>query len=242
MPIKTNPHSGSAAPVDLMCRKNGLYRRLPGGGLTRIAAPLRVLSRAREGNSTKWSRLVELTNGDGKSVRLLISDRFLSEGGGQRLFSTLEDVGFDSPDAKEDRNAIRKYIRNPAIVRRTLIVRANGYVGQWAYVLGSEVIGASSRDYILDSVIEADPDRYQARGALAEWRREIASFVTGNALPMVAIMASFVGPIIKPLGLESGGIQFYGDSSQGKSGLIACAASVIGPPSARCLVNQENRI
>jgi putative DNA primase/helicase len=240
MPIKTNPHSGSAASSHLVSQKDGLFRRSPGGGLTRIAAPLRVLSRAREVNGTKWSRLVELTNADDESKRHLIPDKFLSESGGQHLFSALEDVGFDLPDERADRIAIRKYIRNPAIDRRTLIVRTNGYVGvgKWAYVLGSEVIGADSRDYFLDSAIDADPDRYQVRGTLADWQRDIASFVTGNALPMVAIMASFVGPIIKPLGLEKGtGIQFYGDSSQGKSGLFACAASVIGPPSSGAMVS-----
>jgi putative DNA primase/helicase len=74
-------------------------------------------------------------------------------------------------------------------------------------------------------------ERHQEYGKLADWQREIVDIVTGNTLCMLAIMASFVGPLIKPLGLGHGGIQFYGDSSQGKSGLLACAASVIGRPS-----------
>jgi putative DNA primase/helicase len=210
-------------PTGLVCRRDGLYRRSHRGGLTRIAGRLRVLSRAREENSTKWCRLVELTNGDDKSVRILILDQYLSARGGHQLFAALENVGFDLPEKTEDRNAIRKYLRNPAIKRRTWIVRANGYVAKWAYVLGSQVIGADPLKYYLDQAIEADPDRYEARGTLADWHRGIASFVTGNALPMVAIMAAFVGPIIKPLGLESGGgIQFVGTSSLGKTGLLAC--------------------
>jgi putative DNA primase/helicase len=215
---------------------------LPASGVTRIAGKLRVLSRARDDHGANWSRLVDLINGGEKSVRLLIPDRLLGDGVSQQLFSALEVVGFDLPYGKADRNAIRDYLRNPAIDKRTVIVRSNGYVGEWAYVRGSRVIGASSRDFFLDPAVEADPQRYKARGTLAAWQREIASFVAGNARPMLAIMASFVGPIIKPLGLENGGLQFFGGTSLGKTALLACAASVIGPPSNGAMVRGRKTI
>jgi hypothetical protein len=116
--------------------------------------------------------------------------------------------------------------------------------GKGAYLLGSQLIGANSGLYVLDPAVapDADSDRFQARGSLADWQREIINVVAGSRLCRLAIMAPFVGPLIKPLDLENGGIQFYGDSSQGKSGLIACAASVIGPPSNGAMVTWSTTV
>jgi putative DNA primase/helicase len=223
--------------TSLVCRKDGLYRRSPRGKFTRIAGRLRVLSRARDSNSANWSRLVELINGDGKLVRRLLPEKLLKVNGSKQIFSELADVGFELPEKAEDRTAFLQYLRDPEINPRTTIVRANGYVSDWVYLLGSQVIGAKSRDFFPDTAIEADPNRYEVRGTLVDWQRDMASFVAGNALPMVAIMAAFVGPIIKPLGLENGGIQFFGASSLGKTALLSCAASVLGPPSEGAMVS-----
>jgi putative DNA primase/helicase len=139
--------------------------------------------------------------------------------------------GYDLPKEKEDRTAIVDYIRSSATKERALTVRATGYVGKGAYLLGSQLIGVNSGLYVLDPTIPVDSERFRPLGTLADWQREIVDVVTGNRLCMLAIMASFVGPLIKPLDLRNGGIQFYGESSQGKSGLLVCAASVIGRPS-----------
>jgi putative DNA primase/helicase len=231
------PNRVAAEPVtnsfrELISRKDGLYHRLPDGKRgARIARRLRVIARARDAQGKNWSRYIEFTDADGNSRNLLIPDTHIADRGGQQLFSALQSQGYDVPDAKEDRAAMRDYIRSSAIEGRALIVRANGYVDDWAYLLGSEVIGVNSNEYVLDPAIEADTERYRPHGKLADWQREIVDVITGSPLCMLAIMASFVGPLIKPLRLESVGIQFYGVSSQGKSGLLACAASVIGRPS-----------
>jgi putative DNA primase/helicase len=218
---------------DLISRNDGLYRRLADGKKgPRIAERLRVVARARDARGKNWSRLIEFADADGVFRRILLPEPYLSDRGGQQLFSLLLGEGYDLPESKEDRAAIRDYLRT-ATERRAWIVRANGYVDEWAYLLGSDIIGASSSRYVLDPTIEVDIERYETHGTLADWQREIVDVVTGNRLCMLAIMAAFVGPLIKPLGLGDvgGGIQFYGESSQGKSGLLACAASVIGRPS-----------
>jgi putative DNA primase/helicase len=229
---------------ELICRKDGFYARL-NGKQVRIAERLRVIARARDAQRMGWSRLIEFTDADGDPKdpkRLLIPEKHLNDRGGQQLISALSEAGYDLPKATADRDAILDYIRSSATDRRALTVRATGYVGEGAYLLGSQLIGANSGLYILDPSVALDSDRFQARGTLADWQREIVNVVAGSRLCRLAIMAPFVGPSIKPLELESGGIQFYGESSQGKSGLIACAASVIGPPSNGAMVTWSTTV
>jgi putative DNA primase/helicase len=229
---------------EIICKKDGFYRRL-NGKRVRIAERLRVIARARDAQRMGWSRLIEFTDADGDPKdpkRLLIPEKHLNDRGGQQLISALSDAGYDLPKEKEDRTVIVDYIRSSATKKRALIVRATGYVGKGAYLLGSQLIGVNSGLYVLDPTIPVDSERFQPHGTLADWQREIVDVVTGNRLCMLAIMASFVGPLIKPLNLESSGIQFYGDSSQGKSGLLACAASVIGRPSNGAMVTWSTTV
>jgi putative DNA primase/helicase len=203
---------------ELISTKHGLYRRLANGKPgARIAGRLRILARACDIHETSFSRLIEVANGKERPTRLLVPENHLSENFSHLLFSALNYVGYYFSDTRVDRAAIRHHIRNHSSHRYATIVRANGYVDEWAYLLGIKVIGANSERYVLDPTVDADVERHQAYGKLADWQREIVDIVTGNTLCMLAIMASFVGPLIKPLGLGHGGIQFYGDSSQGKT-------------------------
>ena len=77
---------------EVSCRKDGLYRRLANGKRVRIAERLRVIARARDEQRMSWSRLIEFTDADGNSKRLLIPEKNLNDRGGQQLISALTDA------------------------------------------------------------------------------------------------------------------------------------------------------
>jgi putative DNA primase/helicase len=65
-------------------------------------------------------------------------------------------------------------------------------------------------------------------GTLKKWQEHVAKPAVGNSGLVLALSASFAGPLLEPLGEESGGFHFRGISSIGKSTLLASAASVWG--------------
>ncbi len=66
------------------------------------------------------------------------------------------------------------------------------------------------------------------KGAVADWKREVADRAKGNSLVMFAICASFAGSLTKLAGVGSGGFHFWGAPRCGKTILAQCAASVWG--------------
>ena len=66
------------------------------------------------------------------------------------------------------------------------------------------------------------------KGAVADWKREVADRAKGNSLIMFAICASFAGSLTKLAGVGSGGFHFWGAPRCGKTILAQCAASVWG--------------
>lgn len=100
----------------------------------------------------------------------------------------------------------------------------------WHVIDGSRVF-ALPETTIGDADVRfvGDGPEWRAAGTLQEWQNEIARFAVGNHRLMFAISSAFAGPLLKPLNVASGGALLYGVSSEGKSTLLKCAASVWGP-------------
>jgi uncharacterized protein (DUF927 family) len=69
---------------------------------------------------------------------------------------------------------------------------------------------------------------YRRAGTLAAWRAKVAAVAAGNDLLTFALSLAFLGPILRPLDIEGGGVHFRGSSSCGKTTLAYAAGSVWG--------------
>ncbi len=69
---------------------------------------------------------------------------------------------------------------------------------------------------------------FQTGGTFEGWYETIGRLSSGNSRLIFAISAAFAGPLLMPLGLESGGFNFVGNSSTGKSSALHGSASVWG--------------
>jgi hypothetical protein len=71
---------------------------------------------------------------------------------------------------------------------------------------------------------------YTTSGTLADWQREIAQNVRGNASMMIGVAVALAAPMLSLLGRESFGVHLFAESSKGKSTTLNIANSIYGNP------------
>jgi putative DNA primase/helicase len=96
-----------------------------------------------------------------------------------------------------------------------------------SFVLPDVVIGPQAASVIFQSGERGHEEHTQA-GTLEGWRDGIAAKAVGNPLLMLAVSASFAGPLLKKCNIEGGGFHIVGDSSTGKTTLIEAACATWG--------------
>ncbi|SNR67450.1 DUF927 domain-containing protein [Paracoccus sediminis] len=74
-------------------------------------------------------------------------------------------------------------------------------------------------------------------GSLPGWSSGVAAYAQGNPLLMVALSASFAGPLLDLAEMETVGLNFYGGPGSGKSLLLQSAQSVWNSP---VLISTQN--
>jgi hypothetical protein len=110
------------------------------------------------------------------------------------------------------------------------IVQKTGWVegvdGSLSFVLHSETIGDASIRY-LDVEPPAHP-LLQRVGVLRNWQQTIGAMSAGNSRLLGAIGYALAPPLMKILGIEGGGLHYFGSSSTGKTTALGVANSVTG--------------
>jgi uncharacterized protein (DUF927 family) len=69
---------------------------------------------------------------------------------------------------------------------------------------------------------------FKARGTLDDWRENQGKVCVGNSRLVFSVSTGFAAPLVYPTGEESGGVHFYGISSEGKTTLLRVAGSEWG--------------
>ena len=99
-----------------------------------------------------------------------------------------------------------------------------------SFVLPQRTIGAKNIRFQSEHAAHND---FVAAGTLAGWQKKVAALCRGNPLLLLAVSASFTGPLLKRTKLQEtggAGIHLVGDSSQGKSTGLQVAGSTWGAP------------
>lgn len=160
------------------------------------------------GNWREWAMPMELLAGDATQLR----GELLSMG-----------VELDYEKAK---TALPRYLQHKCPERKVQCALQIGWCGN-SFVLPDVVIGPRAKDVIFQSGERHLQEHTQA-GTLEGWQQSIAKKAVGNPLLMLAVSASFVGPLLARCNAESGGIHFVGDSSTGKSTAMEAACATWG--------------
>lgn len=190
---------------------------------TWVCGPLHIEAQTFDSTGNNFGRLLRFKNTAGRwrswamPMELLKGD--CSDLRGELLAMGLEIDPFE-------RQALTRYLQEPAPKKSVRCALQVGWCGD-AFVLPDMVIGPDAAGVIFQSG-ERTHDEHGQGGTLDGWRDHIAARAVGNPLFLLALSASFAGPLLKRTNTEGGGLHFVGDSSTGKTTILEAACSVWG--------------
>lgn len=191
----------------------------------RVCTRLEVIADTRDVNGRSWGRQLVFADRDGRQKKLSIPMRMLA-GDGQEVRALLLDNGLDIEPSNNAKHKLLSYIQG-AKPQRTLesVDRIGWHQSGHVFVLPDRSIGSDG--VVLQS--EASHDHaYGTSGDLDEWKAKVAALCADNSRLMLGVSFALTGPLLELVGVEGGGIHFFGNSSTGKSTIMSVAASVWG--------------
>jgi putative DNA primase/helicase len=96
------------------------------------------------------------------------------------------------------------------------------------FVLPNETLGDHSRVWFSG---KCEGNIYAKSGDLKEWKTNVAALCKNNPFLAFAVSSAFAGPLLELLNIPGIGFHLHGDSTSGKTTVLAAAASVWGPAS-----------
>jgi putative DNA primase/helicase len=189
-----------------------------------ICSPLHVEAVTFDGQDNNFGRMLRFKTTIGKWREWAMPMELL-RGAGDELRGELLAMGVEI-DPQAGRTLLGQYLQAKPPVRRIHCVLQVGWCGD-SFVLPDTVIGAASSGVIFQSG-ERGHDEFTRAGTLAGWQSEISARAVGNPLLVLALSASFAGPMLARCNGESGGVHFVGDSCTGKTTAIEAACSTWG--------------
>jgi putative DNA primase/helicase len=207
----STPKNGEPFPVD-----------------TWVCGPLHIEAQTFDGTGNNFGRLLRFKNTAGRWREWAMPMELL-KGDGSDLRGELLAMGLEiDPFARQ---TLARYLQERAPKKRVRCALQVGWCGT-SFVLPDAVIGPDAASVIFQSGERAHDEHGQA-GTLDGWRAEIAARAGGNLLFLLALSASFAGPLLKRTNTEGGGVHFFGDSSTGKTTILEAACSTWGGPGYR---------
>jgi putative DNA primase/helicase len=194
----------------------------------RICSPLWVTTHTRDHKNENHGRILEFQDIDGHKHQWTMPAELLA-GEGVKILGTLLNMGLWISHKKQAREKLLEYITLCNPIRRARCVLQCGWYDK-VFVLPNDTIGYIQGEKIIHQnpyVIECKSD---ISGSLIDWKEKIAKKACGNSRLILAISASFAGPLLHLMNHENIGIHYKGHSSLGKSTALHVANSIWGNP------------
>ncbi|MEY4645630.1 MAG: hypothetical protein RLZZ596_2461 [Pseudomonadota bacterium] len=189
-----------------------------------VCSPLHIDAVTFDGQSNNFGRLLRFKSTAGKWREWAMPMELLA-GDGTQLRAELLAMGVKL-DPYKARQQLPHYLQSEDPKRHIHCALQVGWCGD-SFVLPDSVIGPKSESVIFQSGERGHEEHTQA-GTLEGWRDGIATKAVGNPLLMLAVSASFAGPLLQRCNIEGGGFHVVGDSSTGKTTLIEAACATWG--------------
>ncbi len=230
-PISTGGDDKTAKSSFVVSDKGVFFRSTNDDGeevLIRVCNRLDVLALTRDQQGFNWGMLVRLTDPDGTVKDWNIPSEYLATEGGAEILRQLFSMGLRAESGQQPRRRLIQYLQTEQPSKRYVLVNRLGWHGK-AYMLPSGTLG-TPREPLHFYSSTPDLNKTCQQGELDAWRENIAAYCINNPLLMFSVSSAFAAPLLHLIGMESLGLHFFGDSSQGKTTLLKVAASVCGTP------------
>ena len=223
---------------------------------TWLCGPIDVLGLTRDRESKAWGILLHWKDADGVDHQWAMPLSLLAGRDASAWLCILADGGLSIGWGTRVRGLLNAFLMSYRTERRALCVNRCGWHGG-NYVFpdatlqtgqtgrtgqGSEdadFAPSSSGDSVLDGLDEkivlqlsVPHNPFACGGTLKGWQSTIGTWAVGNSRLCFAVCAALAGALLEPFGMESGGFNFVGGSSIGKTTALLIASSVWGNGSA----------
>jgi putative DNA primase/helicase len=197
---------------------------------TWVCSPLHIEAVTFDGQQNHFGRLLRFKNtlGDWREWAMPME---MLRGAGDDLRGELLAMGVEIDPTPKARNLLASYLQIEVPDRHMRCALQVGWCGD-SFVLPDTVIGPKATEVTFQNG-ERWHDEHTHAGTLAGWQEEISTRAEGNPSLVLALSASFAGPILARCNAEGGGIHLVGDSSTGKTTAIEAACATWGGPNYR---------
>jgi putative DNA primase/helicase len=224
---------------------------------TWIGSPLHVLGKTRDENSNAWGLLLSWEDADGVAHSWAMPKELLVGRDAGAWLGRLVSEGWDCAPGMRARNLAASYLSTYRTERRARCVPRTGWhhgafvlpdavyyarnlVGRVGHVgrpYGEADLQASDNQKAMSDMsdgerivlqVQTAHNPFHTAGMLEGWRDTVGAWARGNSRLMLAVCAAFAAPLLELCGMESGGFNFTGQSSTGKTTGLVAAASVWG--------------
>lgn len=192
----------------------------------RVCAELRVTAMATDTNEGNWARALEFKDPRGQDQVFIMPMQELA-GDATEVRRALLARGLSLEPSRTAREHLLSYLSEARELPHVTYTDMPGWCGK-AYVLPGGALGTGAKGERVLYQGAAGGARFKVQGSVDEWRKHVAAPAIGNSRLTFAISAAFAAPLLHPVGVSSGGFQFEGGSSQGKTSIVHAAASVWG--------------
>lgn len=209
----------SVGPSSFDMTEFGLFFNGPKGSF-RVCPAFTVQALVRDPDGAGWGLLIEVNDPDNRRHKIIVPHRFL-KGDGAAALEMFLDRGL--VPRKGCDGYLIEYLREVKTERRARVTNRVGWHGEGdtaVYVLPEKTFGSSAGEVWLFEPEGPRVNAFKTRGTLAEWRESVATLCGGNSRLLFVVSGAFAAPLLHPLGAESGGINFVGVSSGGKTTML----------------------
>lgn len=195
-----------------------------------VCGRLDVVAMIRDQHSGQWGKLLQWQDPDGQFHEWAMPMAAL-QGDGAEVRRELAAGGLEISQSLKLRNALIGYLTEAKTMLRARGVERTGWhrcSDGYVFVLPDQSIGQSKEVVRFQS--DTASHAYAVAGTADGWRAEVAALCAGNSRCVLAVCTGFAAMLLEFSGLESGGINFKGSSSTGKTTATLAAASIFGGP------------
>lgn len=191
-----------------------------------LCSAFAVEAATRNAEGQAWGRLIRIRDREHRWHEWAMPMSELA-GAGDGYRGRMLDMGLELAPGSKARNALHRLLTAANPEAHARCVSTLGWHGG-SFMLPDEVIGtADGERYVLQSsapLVHA----FRCAGTLDGWRDTIGAPAAGNSRLVLSISAAFAAPLLRPLGMEGGGLHWRGGSSTGKTTTGEVAGSVCG--------------
>lgn len=187
--------------------------------------PLHIEALTASQEDTEHGRLLRYRSATGHWKRWAMPMHMLA-GDGTEVLGVLLGEGLVLDRSRKA--GVLDYINTRRPRQRLKAASTTGWHGA-AFVLPDEVIGAD--DIWYQATERTAP--YGTAGTMDGWRDAVAARAVGNPLLVLGLSAAFAGVLLERLNIDGAGLHLFGDSSTGKTSILAASISVWGGPAFR---------